>query len=120
LVDPGEDFQAGRREAVAQFNQAVTLNPRYTIAYFMRAITKYQLNDPQGALADYNQAISLNPQYANAYYNRGLLKDEKLNDRAGAIADFRTAAKLFRAQGQTQALQRVTDILKSLGATENP
>jgi TPR repeat len=75
-VDPGADFQAGRREAVAQFNQAVTLNPRYTIAYFLRAIAKDLLNNPQGALADYNQAISLNPNYADAYYNRGILKDE--------------------------------------------
>jgi Flp pilus assembly protein TadD len=224
LVDPGTDFQSGRREAVAQFNQAVTLNPRYTIAYFMRALAKYQLNDSQGALADYNQAISLNPQNVNAYYNRGILKFQKLsdpqgaladynqaislnpklaaayynrgvlkqeklndlkgaladynqaislnpkhakaynnrgnlkrdqlndpkgaladynqaislnpkdakvyynrgvlkaekfNDRAGAISDLRTAAKLFRAQGQTQLLQQTLDNLRVLGATEN-
>jgi tetratricopeptide (TPR) repeat protein len=188
LVDPGTDFQSGRREAVAQFNQAVTLNPRYTIAYFMRALAKYQLNDSQGALADYNQAISLNPQNVNAYYNRGILKNdlndlkgaladynqaislnpkhakaynnrgnlkrdqlndpkgaladynqaislnpkdakvyynrgvlkaEKFNDRAGAISDLRTAAKLFRAQGQTQLLQQTLDNLRVLGATEN-
>jgi tetratricopeptide (TPR) repeat protein len=224
LVDPGEDFQAGRREAVAQLNQAVALNPRYTIAYFLRAYVKDNLNDPKGALADYNQAISLNPQFTSAYYNRGSLKYLKLNDpkgaladynqaislnpkfasayynrgilknylddpkgavadynqaislnpkhasayfnrgtlkadklndpkgaladfnqaislnpqdakaygnrgilkaskfkdRAGAIADLRTAAKLFRAQGRTQDLQKVTDILKSLGVNENP
>jgi tetratricopeptide (TPR) repeat protein len=94
LVDPGEDFQAGRREAVAQFSQAVALNPRYTIAYFLRASVKDDLNDPQGALADYNQAISLNPKNAVAYYNRGNLKYTKLNDPQGALADFNQSISL--------------------------
>jgi tetratricopeptide (TPR) repeat protein len=93
-VDPGEDFQAGRREAVALFNQAVALNPRYTIAYLLRAIAKDQLNDHQGALADFNQAISLNPQDATAYNNRGHLKVEKLDDDQGALADYNQAISL--------------------------
>jgi tetratricopeptide (TPR) repeat protein len=94
LVDPGVDFQAGRREAVAQFNKALTLNPRYAIAYFLRAYAKDYLNDFQGALADHNQAISLNPENANAYYNRGLLKKNNLNDPEGALADFNQAISL--------------------------
>jgi tetratricopeptide (TPR) repeat protein len=93
LVDPGEGFQAGRREAVALFDQAIALNPRYTIAYFQRAYVKNKLNDPKGALADCNQAISLNPKYADAYYNRGNLKD-KLNDPKGALADYNQAISL--------------------------
>jgi hypothetical protein len=51
FVDPGEDFQAGRKDAVVQFNRAVALNPRYATAYFLRAYVKSDLNDPQGALA---------------------------------------------------------------------
>jgi tetratricopeptide (TPR) repeat protein len=94
FVDPGQDFQAGRREAVAQFNQAVALNPRYTIAYFLRAYMRDLLNDPQGALADYNQAISLSPKYAEAYINRGNLKLQKLNDTQGALADYNQAISL--------------------------
>jgi tetratricopeptide (TPR) repeat protein len=94
FVDPGEDFQAGRRESLAQFNRAVALNLRYTIAYFLRAYVKDQLNDPQGTLADYNQAISLNPKFAAAYHNRGLLKYEKLNDPQGALADLNQAISL--------------------------
>jgi tetratricopeptide (TPR) repeat protein len=94
LVDPGEDFLAGRREAVAQFNQAVNLNPRYTIAYFLRAYIKDYLNDPQGALTDYNQAISLNPKLVEAHNNRGNLKLQKLNDPQGALADYNQAISL--------------------------
>jgi tetratricopeptide (TPR) repeat protein len=94
FVDPGKDFQAGRREAVAQFNQAVALNPRYTTAYFLRAIAKNLLNDSPGALADFNQAISLNPRYELAYHNRGLLKYQKLNDPQGALVDYSQAISL--------------------------
>jgi tetratricopeptide (TPR) repeat protein len=76
------------------------------------------LKDPQRALADYNQAISLDPKYALAYYNRGILKATKLNDRQGAISDLRTAARIFREQGQTQNLQWAIASLRKLGATE--
>jgi Flp pilus assembly protein TadD len=93
-VDPGKAFQAGRREAVAQFNQAIALNYRYTIAYLVRAYVKDLLNDPEGALADYNQAISLNPQDEKAYANRGNLKHLKLNDPKGALADYSQAIYL--------------------------
>jgi lipoprotein NlpI len=88
LVGAEGDFRAEKREAVAQFSRAVALNPRYTTAYVMRAIAKYQLNDPQGALADYNKAIALNPKFAEAHYGRGVLKQEKLNDPQGALADY--------------------------------
>jgi tetratricopeptide (TPR) repeat protein/S1-C subfamily serine protease len=87
-VEPGADFQAGRRESLVQLNRAVAMSPRYTTAYFMRAYVKDLLNDPRGALADYNQAISLNPKYAVAYFNRAMLKENKLNDANGALADY--------------------------------
>jgi tetratricopeptide (TPR) repeat protein len=94
FVDPGKDFQAGRREAIAQFNQAVALNPRYTIAYFQRAYVKDLLNDSQGALVDYNQAIFLNPKNEIAYMNRGTLKLQRLNDLQGALVDYNQAISL--------------------------
>jgi tetratricopeptide (TPR) repeat protein len=105
--------------ALADFNQAISLKKDYVDAYINRGILKADINDPQGALADFNQAISLKPDYAEAYFNRGLLKKNKLNDTPGAIADFRTAAKLFRTQGQTEKLQRSLKQLSILGATEN-
>jgi tetratricopeptide (TPR) repeat protein len=109
--------------ALADYNQAILLNPKYAAAYHNRGNLKYQqLNDLKGALADYNQAISLNPKDAAAYYNRAMLKHEKLNDTPGAISDLRTAAKLFRAQGQGQTdyLRLALEALRTLGATENP
>jgi tetratricopeptide (TPR) repeat protein len=94
IVDPGEDFQAGQKEAVKQLSQAVALNPRYIIAYFLRAMGKTNINDIQGALADYDRMIALNPQSVFAYLNRGDLKKDKLNDFQGALADYDRAIAL--------------------------
>ncbi len=46
----------------------------------------------------YTRIISLDPQEAQAYFNRGLIKQSNLNNRSGAVVDFRMAAKLFRQQ----------------------
>jgi tetratricopeptide (TPR) repeat protein len=107
--------------ALADYNKAIALNPKDESAYGNRGILKQsKLNDSKGALADYNKAIALNPKYALAYANRGVLKKEKLNDPQGAIGDLRIAAKIYRAEGQTQNLQTVIGLLNSLGATEKP
>jgi tetratricopeptide (TPR) repeat protein len=110
------DFQG----ALADYNQAISLNPKLAAAHNMRGNLKFKLNDSQGALADYDQAISLNPKDALVYNLRGLLKKTKLNDRQGAISDLRTAARIFRKQGQTQLLQMAIEDLRELGATEKP
>jgi tetratricopeptide (TPR) repeat protein len=96
LVGASGDFRAEKREAVAQFSRAIALNPRYTIAYFMRAVVKSHLNDSQGALADFDTAISLDPKDETAYYNRGTLKQEQLNNPQGALADYNNAILLDR------------------------
>jgi tetratricopeptide (TPR) repeat protein/S1-C subfamily serine protease len=104
--------------AMADYDQAIIINPKFSKAYYNRALLKDNLNNLQGAMADYGQAIIINPKYSIAYYNRGVLKVVKLNDRAGAIQDFRQAAKLFREQGNTQGLQNALNALRQLGATE--
>jgi tetratricopeptide (TPR) repeat protein len=85
--------------SLADYNQAIILNPQFAVAYNNRGFLKNdKLNDKKGSLADYNQAIILNPQYALAYANRAYLKYKKLDDRSGGIADIRKAADLAKAQ----------------------
>jgi hypothetical protein len=55
---------------------------------------------------------------AQAYYNRGIAKREKLNDKPGAIKDFKVAARLFREQGLETSRQLTIYQLRRLGATE--
>jgi tetratricopeptide (TPR) repeat protein len=94
FVGTDGDFRAEKREAVTQFSRAIKLNSRYTVAYFLRAYAKDQLNDPKGALADYDRVIALNPKLAQAYNDRGNLKVNKLNDSKGALVDYDRAIAL--------------------------
>jgi tetratricopeptide (TPR) repeat protein len=47
----------------------------------------------------YTKIISLDSREAQAYFNRGSIRQLNLNDRVGAMADFRIAVELFRQQG---------------------
>jgi tetratricopeptide (TPR) repeat protein len=59
-------------------------------AYFTRAITRYALEEKEGAMADYTQVVEINPQHDLAYNNRALVRYE-LGNREGAIADLNRA-----------------------------
>jgi tetratricopeptide (TPR) repeat protein len=90
-----KDNKGDNRGALADYNQAIALDPKFAPAYNNRGNLKAdKLNDVQGAFADYNQAIALNPKFADAYNNRGNLKADKLNDVQGALADFNQAIAL--------------------------
>ena len=55
---------------MADYDQAVKLNPNYAIACNNRGILSQMKGDLTGAIADYNQSIKLNPNNALAYNNR--------------------------------------------------
>jgi serine/threonine protein kinase len=105
-----------KQGAIADYNQAIKLNPNFAFPYNNRGWAKYNLGDKQGAIADYNQAIKLNPDFAVPYYNRGLIYKE-LNDNEKAIKDFRQAAKLHRQQNNQTWYQNSLDRLKELGVS---
>jgi tetratricopeptide (TPR) repeat protein len=112
------DFQG----ALLDYDRAISVDPKYYRSYQVygdRGWLKYQkLNNYQGALADLNRAITINSEYSIGYYRRALMKKSKLNDKAGAIQDYRQAARLFRKQGKAQSLQKVVEQLRLLGVSE--
>jgi lipoprotein NlpI len=84
--------------AIADYTQALTLNPKLGAAYAKRGFARQTKGDADGALDDYAQAIILNPTMAVAYYNRGLIKVQK-GDLEGAIDDSTTAISLEPKNG---------------------
>ena len=79
--------------AMADYNQAIKLDPKFTGAYNNRGNIKLKKGDLKGAMADYNQAIQLDSKYYRAYNNRGLVRFRE-GDLNGALADYNQAIAL--------------------------
>ena len=78
---------------ISSYDQAIQLNPNYTIAYFNRGNAKRRLKRPKDAITDYNKAIQLKPDFAKAYNNRGISKSN-LGRSKNAITDYNKAIQL--------------------------
>ena len=90
-------FRSGRKgdyeRAIADFNEAIRLDPKDAAAYRNRGFAWKSKGDYDRAIADYNEAIRLDPKFAIAYYNRGLAYEAK-NNLAQALTDFRSFVRL--------------------------
>jgi tetratricopeptide (TPR) repeat protein len=73
--------------AMADFNKAIELLPKYSAAISARVSVKSVQGDLEGALADYGRAIELTPDIAIPYYSRGFILLEQ-EDFDAAIKDF--------------------------------
>jgi len=79
--------------AIADFTEAIKLNPNYAAAYHNRGLAYYLKRDYDRAIADCTEAIRLNPNSAITYNNRGrVYSDKKDYDRA--IADYTEAIRI--------------------------
>jgi len=80
----------GRRDfdsAVADYNQALEINPNNVDAYANRALAKVEKGDLAGALADFARALALNPNSADIHAGRALVR-QIYGDFSGALADY--------------------------------
>jgi tetratricopeptide (TPR) repeat protein/S1-C subfamily serine protease len=81
------------QEAIADFDRAITFNPKYVQAYINRGVPKSELGNKQEAITDYDRAIALNSKSAQAYNNRGIAKSD-LGGKQEAILDYNRAIAL--------------------------
>ena len=79
--------------AIADYNRAIELDPRYAAAYSNRGNAKQANGDLDGAIADCSRAIELDPKDPMAHKYRGVAKKAK-GDLEGAIADYNRAIEL--------------------------
>lgn len=81
------------KQALADMDVAIKLQPRLSGLYINRAFLRYNLDDYFGAMADYDYAIQLDPTNVMARFNRALLLAEvNANDRA--LEDFNAVLQL--------------------------
>ena len=79
--------QGDNDRAIADYSQAITLNPKYVAAYTNRGNALFDKKNFDSAIADYSQLIALDPKYLIAYYNRGNAY-RSMGDYSHAIADY--------------------------------
>jgi len=85
--------QGKHDSAIADYTNAIKLNPQYREAYNNRGNAYRRKGEPDRAVADYNEAIRLNPKRGMYYRNRGnALSDQR--DYARALADYTEAIKI--------------------------
>ncbi|HET9388111.1 MAG TPA: aspartyl protease family protein [Steroidobacteraceae bacterium] len=87
---------AGRlryRAAIADFDQAIRLEPNNAENYLQRAVVHVDENEAAEALSDYDHALRLSPDSIPALLGRAQLRLAS-SDEAGARADFDQASAL--------------------------
>lgn len=97
----GNDYfeQDDLEQAIAEYTQAIELDPNYALAYYNLGVAHNDLGELEEAIADYSQVIEIDPTYAEAYNNRGHVYYQ-LGDYETAITDYNQALKLDPNRGE--------------------
>lgn len=74
------------KQKIIELNEKIKLNPKNADFLYSRAISKYLLEDDEGAIIDFNKVIEIEPTIGGVYYQRARAKNS-LNDYKGVIQD---------------------------------
>ena len=93
--DAGRGLAAEERfdEAIAEFDQAIRLRPRYISAHIDRGLAYRELGQAEQAIHDFGKAIRLDPQNDVPYSNRGVVYYDR-GELQLAMLDFEEAVRL--------------------------
>jgi tetratricopeptide (TPR) repeat protein len=102
----------GKKEtAVASFDRALKVRPRYAEALSNRGLTLYELKRFDEALASFDEALKAQPNHAEALFNRGLTL-HALKRFEEALASFDGALKV--RPNYIEALSSRGNVLREL------
>jgi tetratricopeptide (TPR) repeat protein len=87
------DMNGDHDGAIADYNEAIRLNPKHAPAVAARGMAYNTKNEYDRAITDFNEAIRLDPKFALTYAERGLAYNAK-GDYDRAITDFSEAIRL--------------------------
>lgn len=79
--------------AIADYDEALRLNPRLLYAWFNKGNLYYTAGDYTSALRCYNEALQTDPQFAEAYFNRGITY-LRMGNKNQAFLDLSKAGEL--------------------------
>jgi serine/threonine protein kinase len=103
-----------KKEALSKYQEAISIKPDYSDAYFESGNLKRELGDKEGAISDYSQAIGFNPNHAVAYHWRATLRRKKQE----ALDDYQRASELYLQQGNGDGVERTRRNIQDLGGRE--
>jgi tetratricopeptide (TPR) repeat protein len=89
------------RRAIADFDEAIHLNPNRASLYRDRALARQQNGDLALAIEDYDEAIAHDPRLAAPYHQRGLAL-AATGDLDRAILSYNTAVRLDPSDPQAR------------------
>jgi tetratricopeptide (TPR) repeat protein len=96
--DINDEFE----NAIADYSEAITLNPNDVDYYFNRASAYIAIGDNGRALEDLSAALQLAPDDGGIVYSRGLILEAQ-GDLEGAKTDFKRAYELAPDVPEIQA-----------------
>ncbi len=89
------------REAVANYDRALELDPECLEAYHNRGVVKIELEDYQGAIEDFNKVLELDPEYRTApgHVAHGYIGIAKrvLGDMPGSLKEFKKNQEILES-----------------------
>lgn len=104
------------REAIVEFDRAISLQQRNEHAYNSRGVAHFRLDDPEAAERDFTTAMAREPEFLVAQLNRGLLRlregrdDEALADFDAIIARYDKPTAMAAHTGRAIILARKGDL----------
>ena len=102
-------------KAIQLYDEAIAINPNYSMAYSNKGISLDELGKKQEAIKAYNRAIEINPKFTDAYVNKGTVLNE-LGKNIESIACYDKAISIDSRY--TGAYYNKGNALKCLGQYE--